>query len=62
MYRVATDPQAGTQDQKIWKKLKRYQYSLFSMQTFGFPIEEDDDPVIDYIFSGEFLYNDGLLL
>lgn len=38
LQRIAKDPKAAADPVQIWKKLKRYQYSLFTMQTFGFPV------------------------
>ena len=38
LHAVITDPLANTPEQNVWAKLKRYQYSLFALQTFGFPV------------------------
>ncbi|KAJ9094968.1 hypothetical protein QFC21_005760 [Naganishia friedmannii] len=50
LHAVITDPLANTAEQNVWAKLKRYQYSLFALQTFGFPINNEDSPSIHYIF------------
>ncbi|KAJ9115440.1 hypothetical protein QFC22_005198 [Naganishia vaughanmartiniae] len=50
LHAVIADPLANTPQQNVWAKLKRYQYSLFALQTFGFPINNEDSPSIDFIF------------
>jgi hypothetical protein len=38
LHAVINDRLANGPEQNVWLKLKRYQYSLFALQTFGFPV------------------------
>lgn len=49
LHEVAHDPKAGTSSQDLWAQLGRYTYSNFTMQSFGFSIDTEDDDDIRFI-------------